>query len=117
MEAIDATGFGVIARALPIRMSNLSHLVVTAVIERWSETPHPFHFAIGKVTITPSDIVGMTSLPWEGDVIHFDAFMSQFFKDKHVSRRMTKLFEMESQAGKYTYEDLYEYWTIMTVVV
>lgn len=78
VRAIDATGFGGIARALPKRMPNLSHSAVSAMGERWSETTHTFHLPFGEVTITPSDVVAMTGLPWKGDVIHFDAFLTKY---------------------------------------
>ena len=47
----------------------LDHALITAMVERWREETHTFHFPIGEATITLQGVSVLLGLPIDGDPV------------------------------------------------
>ena len=77
-DAIREVGFSYLFGALEKGLKSFSVGALTALVERWGETTHTFHLPMGELTITPSDVVAITGLPWTDRTIHFDTYLDCF---------------------------------------
>ena len=91
LEAIKWTGFAGMMEALNHEPQETLRTAIAALVERWSETTHTFHLPMGELTITPSDVVAITGLPWTGTVIEFDVFCDRFPNDSATKARIREL--------------------------
>ena len=111
--AIDRTGFGDLLEAMDYPSQEFSRTAIQALVERWSETTHTFHLPMGELTVTPSDIVAITGLPWTDQTIEFDVFCDRFPDDGATKARIRELLG-DFHGGKgerMSYTHLYGFWS------
>lgn len=84
-------------------------------IERFCETTHTFDLPVEEVTITPSNIVALIGLRWEGRVIHFDVYLDMFFNMTVTHDRVEALLSVPPPMNdRLVYTSLETHWCQVT---